>query len=678
MNRKKFLTPLLTGFIFASTQSLAFTELAPPVEYKKVSKQLVHILEGVHYNKTKVDDRVSFAAFNEYLDSLDPTKSFFLAADIRELEQYKFQFDDALRSGDSSVAYNIYNLYQQRVETRLNKIISSLPDLISSFDYTKEEYFNADPDEAAWSETETELNELWRKRIKNRVLTLRLNEQTDEEIETSLSKRYKNQLKQIEQTNNIDVYQIFANSIAAALDPHTSYFAPRASETFNINMSLSLEGIGAVLQQEDEYTQVVRIVPAGPADKQGELAPNDKIVAVGQEGEEMVDVVGMRLDDVVDMIRGERDTKVRLEIIPAKDSAHSHKIITIVREKVKLEDQSAKKEIVEVERQGQSYKVGVIQLPTFYSDFAAIQAGERDYKSSTRDTKKLIEELQAEGVHALILDLRNNGGGSLQEANALTGLFIPSGPVVQIKDARGRISTLGDQDKSIAYNGPMAVLVNRMSASASEIVAGAIQDYGRGLILGGQTFGKGTVQVLQDVDQGQVKITQAKFYRVSGESTQHKGVVPDISFPSFLDPDVVGESALENPLPWDHIRETRYPVYWNMPQFLPELSAHHDERLKKNPDFIALNDQLEEIKQQADSIRAIPLNEAERIEQIEDREDRELQRENTRRVSLGLKPVESLDDIEDDEEEDDNDVYSKEAAEILMDFIFINQRLAEK
>jgi len=441
-------------------------------------------------------------------------------------------------------------------------------------------------------------------------------------------------------------------------------------------MSLSLEGIGAVLQQEDEHTQVVRIVPAGPADKQGELAPKDKIVAVGQEGKEMIDVVGMRLDDVVDMIRGERETKVRLEIIPAKEGGHAHKTITIIREKVKLEDQSAKKEIVEIERQGQTFKIGIIQLPTFYSDFAAIQAGESNYKSSTRDTKQLISELQEEGIHALILDLRNNGGGSLQEANALTGLFIPTGPVVQIKDSSGRVSTLGDQDKEIAYSGPMAVMINRMSASASEIVAGAIQDYGRGLILGGQTFGKGTVQILQNVDQGQVKITQAKFYRVSGESTQHKGVMPDITFPSFLNPDIVGESALDNPLPWDKISETRYPVYWHIPGFIPELAERHDARLEKNPNFVALSDQLAQIKKQSDNFKAIPLNEKKRTQQIEENKQRELARENIRREALGLITVESLDDIENDEEQDD--IYSKEAAEILLDFIAMNQRLAEK
>ena len=668
---KRLLLSLLTGCALASPTLQAFSELKPPTEYKKVSIQLVEMLEGIHYNKTQVDDRISSLAFDAYIDSLDPSKSFFLADDIKSFEQYRYRFDDAISTGDVTPAFHIYNLYSKRVEDRLNKVLNDMPAMIKGFNFEKEEVFNADPDQAVWAETEAQLVETWRKRIKNRVLTLRLNNQEEDSIETSLTRRYNNQLNQIEQTNAVDVYQIFANAITEAFDPHTSYFAPRASETFSINMSLSLEGIGAVLQQEDEYTQVVRLVPAGPADNQGELKPNDKIVAVGQEGKDMIDVVGMRLDDVVDMIRGERDTEVRLEIIPSNSDGQSNKIITIVRKKVKLEDQSAKKEIVEVERNGEIYKVGVIQLPTFYSDFAAIKAGDRNYKSSTRDTKNLIEELRQEGIDALILDLRNNGGGSLQEANALTGLFIPAGPVVQIRDSAGRVSILGDQDRSVTYSGPMAVLINRMSASASEIVAGAIQDYGRGLILGGQTFGKGTVQILQDLDLGKLKITQSKFYRVSGESTQHKGVMPDIPFPSMLDANSVGESALDNPLPWDQILETRYPVYWDIPKFIPELEQRHLQRIDVDPNFIALEEQLEQIKEQSDNFSSISLNEQNRINQREESEEQQLDRENTRREALNLELITSLDDMSEEEPED---IYSKEAAEILLDFIGMNQR----
>ncbi|MGO2353352.1 MAG: carboxy terminal-processing peptidase [Marinomonas foliarum] len=674
MNYKRLLLCLLTGYTFASTSVSAYQELQPPHEYDKVSKELVEMLEGIHYNRPLIDDTISAKAFDYYIEALDPSKSFFLKSDIEKLSQYRNSLDDALRNGDTQVAYTIYNLYLERLEKRLLDLKGQLPDMVKGFDYTVDEALNADPEALKWATSEAELDDYWRKRLKNRALTLKLNGEDEEKIISVLERRYKNQLKQVDQTNAIDVYQTFANAITAALDPHTSYFAPRASETFNINMSLSLEGIGAVLQMEDDYTKVVRLVPGGPAASQSDLSPNDRIIAVGQEGKPMIDVVGMRLDDVVDMIRGERDTKVTLEVTPSKGNTQTSKKISIVRKKVKLEDQSAKKEVVEVERDGEKYKVGVITLPTFYSDFAAIQAGDQNYKSSTRDTKKLIEELRKEDISALILDLRNNGGGSLQEANALAGLFIPSGPTVQIRDQSGRVTPLGDSDPGIAYSGPMAVLVNRMSASASEIVAGALQDYGRALILGDQTFGKGTVQVLQELDKGQLKVTQAKFYRVSGESTQHKGVMPDIAFPSLIDKETIGESALDNPLPWDKIHETRYPVYWNMPAYLPILEPRHEDRMAKDPNFIAINEQIDEFKKQVETYKTISLNEEERIKQREESKERELERENTRRTALGLEALESVDDIEPVEE----DTYAKEAPEILLDFIATNQMAQEQ
>ncbi|WP_418138737.1 carboxy terminal-processing peptidase [Marinomonas sp. RS-M-Aa-14] len=635
----------------------------------KSPKSLVEMIEGIHYNRPHIDDAISSKAFDYYIDALDPSKSFFLQSDIDELSQYRYSFDDALRNGDTQVAYTIYNIYLKRLETRLNHIQKNLPNMVKSFDYKVDETLNVDPDAQKWATTQAELDDYWRKRLKNRALTLKLNGESEEKIISTIERRYKNQLKQVDQTNATDVYQIFANSITAALDPHSNYFAPRASETFNINMSLSLEGIGAVLQMDDDYTKVVRLVPGGPAATQSDLAPNDRIIAVGQEGKPMIDVVGMRLDDVVDMIRGERDTTVILEVTPSKGDTQTSKRISIVRKKVKLEDQSAKKEIVEIERDGEKYKVGVITLPTFYSDFAAIQAGDKNYKSSTRDTKQLIDELREEGISALILDLRNNGGGSLQEANALTGLFIPSGPTVQIRDQSGRVTPLGDTDTAIAYSGPMAVLVNRMSASASEIVAGALQDYGRALILGDQTFGKGTVQVLQELDKGQLKITQAKFYRVSGESTQHKGVMPDITFPSLIDKETIGESALDNPLPWDKIHETRYPVYWNIPAYLPILEPRHEARMAKDPNFVAINDQISEFKSLAESYKTVSLQESTRIKQREESKKRELERENTRRKALGLELLTSVEDIVPIEE----DTYAKEASEILLDFIATNQ-----
>ncbi len=669
MNYKRLFICLVMGAMFAVSNAFAYIELQPLENNKKVSQQLVEILERVHYNKTTINDETSLKAFGQYLNSLDPSKSFFLQSDIDNFAIHKLEFDDALRTGKIQIAYDIYNVFLKHLDVRLRHLIETLPDTIKSFNYTKDEYLSIDVEALEWSTTEKELDEVWRKRIKNRALILKMNGQSETEIIESLTRRYKNQLKQVEQTDAMDVFQIFTNAITASLDPHTSYYAPRASETFNINMSLSLEGIGAVLQQEDDSTKVVRLVPGGPAASQSELAPNDKIIAVGQDGEKMIDVVGMRLDDVVDMIRGERDTTVNLEIIPSKGNGQTSKIISIIRKKVKLEDQSAQKHIVEIERDGTTYKIGIIKLPTFYSDFAAIQAGERNYKSSTRDTKKLIEELRKENIAGLVLDLRGNGGGSLQEANALTGLFIPSGPTVQIRDASGRVSILGDQDRSVTYSGPMAILVNRMSASASEIVAGALQDYGRSIILGGQTFGKGTVQVLQELSKGQLKITQAKFYRVSGESTQHKGVVPDISFPSLLDENSVGESALENPLPWDQIHETRYPVYWDIPSITPALTKQHKNRIKKDPNFISVIEQIDYIKERNDATKQISLKEQDRLEQQELSKQAELDRENKRRKALNLEQIESVDEIT----PIDEDSFEHEAGEILLDFISLNQ-----
>ncbi|ADZ92232.1 carboxy terminal-processing peptidase [Marinomonas mediterranea] len=670
MNYKRLLVSLLVaGASLTSSLANAYTDLQQPHDYDQVAKELTEMLEAVHYNRPTIDDRISASAFDLYLDSLDPTKSFFLKSDIDKLSKHRLELDDALRDGKTQIAYDIYNLYMHRVEDRLNQLVKELPDMVSNFDYTKEESLNVDFDTIQWSETPQALDEYWRKRIKNRALTLKLNDEPVDKIASVIEKRYRNQLKQIEQTEPADVFQTFANSITAALDPHTTYFAPRASETFNINMSLSLEGIGAVLQYDDDYTKVVRLIPGGPAEKQNELAPNDRILAVGQDNKEMVDVVGMRLDDVVDMIRGERGTKVYLEIQPAKGDGQTTKTINITREKVKLEDQAAKKKIINVERGGETYKVGVIELPTFYSDFAAIQAGDRDYKSSTRDTKKLIEELRQEGVIAIVLDLRNNGGGSLQEANSLAGLFIPRGPIVQIKDTSGRVSVMGDRDPSVTYSGPLGVLVNRMSASASEIVAAALQDYGRALILGGQTFGKGTVQVLQEMDKGQLKVTQAKFYRVSGESTQHKGVHPDIAFPSLLDEKSVGESALKHPLPWDKIHETRYAVYWKMDDYLPVLEPRHEQRMKEEPNFVAMVDQINDVREQASTFKSISLNEEARLQLREEGKEKSIARENKRRKALGLDPITKEDEIEPSED----DPYAQEAAEVMLDFIAANQ-----
>ncbi len=667
---------ILSAFFFVSEQASAYTKLKSLPEYNKVSKQLFNMLETKHYSKPILDDQLSKMAFGYYINSLDPTKSFFLQSDVDQLSKYKNSFCEALRKGNTQVAYTIYNLYQKRSEDRLKEIEKNIPNMVKRFNYTKKETLSNDPNKRTWAKNEKELSTYWHKRIKNSALTLLLSGDKNNKIIATLQRRYKNQLHQLKQTKSADIYQIFANSITATLDPHTNYFAPRASESFNISMSLSLDGIGAVLQADGDYTKVVRLIPGGPADRQTDLEPNDKIVAVGQQGKSMIDIIGMRLDDVVDMIRGPRNTKVKLKIIPTKGGSQTRKTIIIERKKVKLEDQSAKKDIIDVKHDGKTYRIGIIHLPTFYSDFAAIQAGDKNYKSSTRDTRKLIDALKKEGIVGLILDLRNNGGGSLQEAIGVAGLFIPSGPIVQIRDKNSHITVLGDDDKTIAYGGPLVVLANRMSASASEIVTGALKDYGRALIIGNRTFGKGTVQVLQDLSLGQLKITQAKFYRISGESTQNKGVIPDIKFPSLIDTTKIGESALKQPLPWDNIRSTRYPIYWDMKTYDLILNNRHDQRIRKDPDFIAVKDQIKAYKEQKKKYKTISLNE--KISKSENSviKKQELDIENTRRKALGLKLINSMDEVKTDDNKRDS--YAEEASNILLDFITINQKGVKK
>ena len=436
-----------------------------------------------------------------------------------------------------------------------------------------------DVENLQWAKNQAELDDRWRKQLKNQVLSLKLADKPENEIVPTLQKRYTSQLKSVKQYNSQDVFQIYANALTELYDPHTNYLSPRSTENFNINMSLSLEGIGAVLQMDDEYTKVSSLVAKGPADKQGDLQPADRIVAVGQGVDgPLEDVIGWRLDEVVELIRGPKDTTVRLEVIPAKSkSADERKIITIVRNKVKLEEQSAQKKVIEIPEGNKVIKVGVIDIPAFYIDFDAMRRGDKDYKSTTRDVKNLLQELEAEGVDGIIVDLRNNGGGSLQEANELTGLFIEYGPTVQIRHSSRRVWRDGKRLKGPYYEGPLVVLVNRLSASASEIFAGAMQDYQRGIIVGDRSFGKGTVQTLIPLTEGQLKITESKFYRISGESTQHRGVVPDVEFPSIYDTEEIGESALDHALNWDQISPIRHSNYGELSTVLPAIQSQFHE-----------------------------------------------------------------------------------------------------
>ena len=622
--------------------------LAPASAQSDTLKEIIEVIEDRHYASRRYDDGLSAQHFTAYLDALDPQRMFFDADDIDLFSQWRLALDNAGRAGDLAPAFTMFNKYHDELKDRLTGILGTLPETIESFDYEVEEYLDIDRSAMPWAQNDAELDERWRKRIKNQALSLLLAEKSPEEIPETLERRYESQLKRLAQYNAQDVFQIYANTLAEQYDPHTNYFSPRRAENFDINMSLSFEGIGAILQIDDEYAKVTRLVPAGPADKQGGLRPSDLIMGVGQgESGPIEDVIGWRLDEIVDLIRGPRDTTVRLEVIPDKGKSDQRRVVPIRRNEVKLEEQAAQKEIIEfTDEDGQAHRVGVIDIPAFYIDFEAYRQGDKFYRSETRDVKKLVDELVSDGVEGIVIDLRDNGGGSLQEANQLTGLFIEYGPTVQIRSAESRVWRDGKRRRSQYYEGPLAVMINRLSASASEIFAGAIQDYGRGIIVGEQSFGKGTVQSLVPLQEGQLKITESKFYRVSGGSTQHRGVVPDINYPSLFDPEKIGESALDNALAWDQIAPTRFNRYNNYDTIIPTLASLHNARAANDPDYQFLQDQVD-LAQGARAISVLPLQQSGRIAMRDEQEALALAIENKRRLSKGLEPLEALDTDED-------------------------------
>jgi len=576
-----------------------YTELSSEPVYGQTAAELLKELEDKHYSRILFDDQFSHTVFDAYIEALDGSKLYFLQSDIDALSAYRDALDDTLKSGSIDPAFEIYNLYHRRLLERIIYAINEVENNLDSFDFTVDESIEIDREDAPYAQSVAELDELWRLRVKNSALSLRLAKLSPEKIEERLSKRYRNQLTQVMKTNNRDVFQSYLATVASTIDPHTSYFSPRDSENFNMSLRLSLQGIGAQLTTEDEYTKIVELIKGGPAERGNELMAGDRIIGIAQGVDgEIKDVIGLRLDDVVDQIRGEKGTVVRLSVIPADATGEtqSHEV-SITRDTVKLEDQSAKKEVIEVSYNGNQYKVGVIKLPTFYFDFEAASAGLPDFKSSTRDVKALLEELKAEGVEAVVMDLRDNGGGSLTEANDLVGLFIDTGNTVQIRYSglrNGFVRAYGDGNPEVTYAGPLGVLTNRASASASEIFAGAIQDYQRGIIIGGQTFGKGTVQEIIPMNYGQVKLTRSKFYRISGASTQHRGVMPDILFPDrYSAIEEMGESNLDGALPWDTVRPVEYNTYFPIKDILADLQAKHDERVASDPDFIYLAEQIE-------------------------------------------------------------------------------------
>nr|WP_082629186.1 carboxy terminal-processing peptidase [Pseudomonas sp. TTU2014-080ASC] len=659
--------------------------LQPDRDQVIASLNVVELLKRHHYNKPPLNDERSEKIYQGYLKMLDPARVYFTASDIAEFDQWRTRFDDFLRNGNLEPGFAIYKRHLERLQSRLEYALSMLDKGVENIDFTVDEELLIDRENAPWAKDVAELDDLWRKRVKDEVLRLKIAGKEPKAIQDLLTKRYKNQLTRLSQTRGEDVFQAYINAFAMSYDPHTSYLSPDNAENFDINMSLSLEGIGAVLQSDNEHVKVVRLVPAGPAEKTKQISPADKIIGVAQGNKEMVDVIGWRLDEVVKLIRGPKGSQVRLEVIPASNAPNDQtsKIVTITREAVKLEEQAAKKSVINLSHENRNYKLGVVEIPAFYLDFKAYRAGDPNYKSTTRDVKRLISELEKEKVDGIVIDLRNNGGGSLQEATELTGLFIDQGPTVLVRNSDGRVDVLADEHKGAFYKGPMAVLVNRLSASASEIFAGAMQDYHRALILGGQTFGKGTVQTIQPLNHGELKLTLAKFYRVSGQSTQHQGVIPDITYPDIMDNKDIGESALPEALPWDSIKPAIEPELDPIKPFLAQLSKLHESRTASDPDFTFARDRLSLSKKLMEE-KSVSLNEAKRRAQQSSIEAQQLAIENARRKAKGedlLSKIKEEDEealpVEEDKIKPEDDAYLTESGRILIDYLGLNTQIAK-
>ena len=654
-----------------------------PQNHFTLENQLVTtMLSRYHYKHFSLDDSLSSLMFDNYIKTLDYSKVYFFQSDINSLEKERYLFDDYLLAGNVQPFFDIFNLYEKRLIQRMEYVDTILT---RGFDFSLNDSVQINRENSDWVSTWTEMDNLWELRIKNDALSLYLADKDEEAIRTNLKKRYDNFTRALYQYNSEDVFQLAMDSYTSSVDPHTNYLSPATSDNFRIDMSLSLEGIGARLMTEDGYTKVVEIIPGGPAFQSKEIEADDRIVAVAQGTDgEFVDVVGWRITDVVQLIRGPKETTVRLQILRAKDgvTAKPEEII-LVRDKVKLEDQAAKKEVIEVTNNGIAYRIGVINIPKFYTDFEGIHSGDNNPKSTATDVRALLEELKQEKVDGVIIDLRNNGGGALSEAIDVTGLFIELGPVVQVKNTEGYVEVDEDVDPSLVYAGPLAVMVNRFSASASEIFAAAIQDYGRGIIVGEQTYGKGTVQNLIDLNRvsrsstnkyGQLKLTIAKYYRINGGSTQNLGVIPDITLPSYIDPHDFGESSQPSALPWDQIDPSNYKLHSNLNQIIPELMSLSEKRRINDIEFQFL---IEDIYTYNDSRnkKYVSLNSELRKQEKEANEEKEFQRENERRQAKGLKLLDKGEVPEKEEKTDD--IFLNETAMIVTDMIGLSGRLTE-
>ncbi len=668
--------------------------LRPNFEQQYASNLATKFLTNYHYKDTRLDDELSGVIFERYLELLDPNRSYFLASDIQTFNRYRESLDDALRHSDLLPAYDIFNVYRERVKQRVEYARERVQ---QPFDFTVDEDYLFNREDAEWALNSVELNEIWRRRVKNDYLRLKLTDKEPEAIVETLLERYDNLDRRISELNGEDVFQFFMNAFAQSIEPHTAYLSARSSENFEISMSLSLEGIGALLGRDSEYTTISRVVPAGPASKDGRLQVGDRITGVGQGRDgKIVDVIGWRVDDVVDLIRGPKHTIVNLQVLPEDANVGDPPtVIDIVRDEVKLDEQAAQAEVIEAPIVGEDgekrqVKIGVIDLPVFYMDFNGRAQNKPDYRSSTRDVRRLIGELEEQGVESIVMDLRNNGGGSLLEATTLTGLFIDHGPVVQVRHSNGRISVEEDVEPGKAWDGPLVVLVNRYSASASEIFAGAIQDYGRGMIVGEPTFGKGTVQSLLNLDDyapsdepslGQLKLTMAQFFRVSGSSTQNRGVRPDIRFPSAGESEDYGERALDGALPWTSIDPARFDPEGDLSSMVAVTDNMFRTRMSHDQEFSWLLSDIEEYNEQSEEV-AISLLESERRAEMKKDEARRKERDGrdddgdpliSEEDVLAASTPESADEAEEDpfsgeeEEEEGPDLLLREAARIAAD-----------
>ena len=664
---------VILGFLSSSLlseQSQLEKQIQPEKKHEKIGALVERFIERSHYNHTKVDDELSSLIFSKFIESLDENRSYFTQDEINAFEIYRFKIDDMLGSDAIDPIYDIFNTYRKRASERMEFALALLE---KEPDFTLQESFKFDRSDIDWPSTSVELDEIWRKRVKNDALSLILNDKTWDEAKEILTKRYERFSKQLNQINSDDIFETFMNSAVHSLDPHSSYFSPRNSEEYQIQMSLSYFGIGASLSIEDDYVSIVNIIPGGPAAIDGRLKPKDRITGISQgEDKSMTDVIGWRLDDVVRLIRGPENTVVKLQILPGDSNpGETENIIELTREQIKLEESAAKSKIIETQREQEKFKIGVIDIPSFYRDFRALKSGDEEFTSTTSDVKRLVSNLENDNIDALVIDLRNNGGGHLTEATALTGLFIDNGPVVQLRNANGRISRLDDPDPvpRSAYNGPLVVLVNRYSASASEIFAAAIQDYERGVVVGQQTYGKGTVQNLYALDQyvrrnqdelGQLTLTIGKYYRVTGESTQNRGVIPDIELPSYIDIDNTGESSRDTALPWDKIKPSRYKKNQPMKDSINQLRELHAERRKTDPELIFLLKDIEESSSYRKQT-TVSLNLNKRISEREAREER--------KEAIDKIRIEANNNDETQEKNEDRDINLNETAAIATDLV---------